>query len=177
MGTCCLMAICLVGLSGCALLPSLFSALISPRSSDQYARDAIGAYREPIGPKVVLKSVALTTSTDANADSAVTVHLVFVNDPKVVDIFMSLSASQYFSQVQDFNNRFPGTFSTNAWQLTPGQSVVKQTLDTGSNPVAAIIFADYTTPGNHRKRIGDATHVRVSLERDQFQIFNDAPRR
>lgn len=109
------------------------------------------------GPKAVKpdwKSLRVVTAVDANNNSPLAIDLVLVTDRALVDGVSALTAAQYFAARDDLRRSQPDAFLVQSLELAPGQ-----TFEVDPKPFraakgwAALMFANYGTPGAHRYRL------------------------
>ena len=175
-GTLCFLG-CL-SLNGCEHLPNLLGLLQLNQQAARYANIPAAtesAKNEPKGPKIRLKKVTLIADKNANGNSATIVDLIFVYEQKVLNTLMNMPARDYFRDKRLLQANYPSMFLTHSWEIPPGQSIINQDVHTkGNKPLGVILFADYTTPGVHRNRLGSEEKIRVILGSDQLQIFHES---
>jgi type VI secretion system protein len=109
------------------------------------------------GPKAVRpdwKTLHIVTATDANNNSPLAIDLVLITDRALVDGVSALSAAQYFAARDDMRRSQPGALVVQSLELTPGQSFeVDPKPFRAQKGWAALMFANYGTPGAHRYRL------------------------
>lgn len=106
--------------------------------------------------KVAWDQVTLTAANNANRNSPVALDIVFITDDAVAEKIVELPASKWFSSRADLAKTYPKTLSYRSWELVPGQvrNIETSSLD-APRVAAALIFADYATPGSHRVKLED----------------------
>lgn len=109
------------------------------------------------GPKAVKpdwKTLHIVTAPDANNNSPLAIDLVLVTDRALVDGVFALSAAQYFAARDDMRRSQPDALVVQSLELTPGQSFeVDPKPFRARKGWAALMFANYGTPGAHRYRL------------------------
>jgi type VI secretion system protein len=100
------------------------------------------------------QNITVMAADDANANSAVAVDVVLVRDKAVLDSLLAMPAARYFSARADLQRTYPEALSVIALEITPGQVI---RLDAkrfdGQRAWAALAFAHYANPGEHRARL------------------------
>lgn len=125
----------------------------------------------PRGPSIEVQSISLIADPDANDNSAIPVEYIVVYDQQLFVKLLALSARQYFQQERQLKNDSPNVLETWRWEVIPGQALIEQPAKyTGEDPVGAIVFADYYSPGDHRVRVGSGDQVRIELKKDNFFV-------
>lgn len=109
------------------------------------------------GPKAVKpdwKSLHFVTAVDANNNSPLAIDMVLITDRALVDGVSALSAAQYFAARDDMRRSQPDALVVHSLELVPGQSIeVDPKPFRARKGWAALIFANYGTPGAHRLRL------------------------
>lgn len=100
------------------------------------------------------RSITVMAADDANANSAVAVDVVLVRDKVVLDSLLAMPAARYFAARADLQRTYPEALSVIGLEITPGQVI---RLDArrfdGQRAWAALAFAHYANPGEHRVRL------------------------
>lgn len=109
------------------------------------------------GPKAVKpdwKSLRVVTAVDANNNSPLAIDLVLVTERALVDGVSALTAAQYFAARDDLRRSQPGALVVQSLELAPGQTFEVDPKPFRANKGwAALMFANYATPGAHRYRL------------------------
>lgn len=137
-----LAALVIAVLSGCGALNSVVAG----------SRSLIGLDPSPVEPD--WKSLAISASDDANANSALAVDLVLVKDKAVLDTLLTMPATKWFTARHDLQRTFPEAFTVFQYELVPTQAVRLDKKQFGKERAwAALVFANYASPGEHRARL------------------------
>lgn len=100
------------------------------------------------------QGVTVMAAEDANANSAVAVDIVLVRDQAVLESLLTMPAARYFAARADLQRTYPDALTVVALEITPGQVI---RLDArrfdGQRAWAALAFAHYANPGEHRARL------------------------
>ncbi|MCE3603130.1 hypothetical protein LXA47_05860 [Massilia sp. P8910] len=116
------------------------------------ARALVGLAPAPAKPGWT--SVTLAAAADANADSALAVDIVLVKDKAMLESLAAMSAAKYFGARADLQRTFPDSFSVLPIEITPGQQIrIDGQRFAKQRAWAALVFANYATPGEHRLRL------------------------
>lgn len=108
------------------------------------------------------QTVTLVAANDANGNSALAVDVVLVRDKAVLDTLAAMPASRYFAAKGDLQRTFPEALTVLAVEITPGQALQLDAKRFGQQRVwAALVFANYANPGEHRERLllGSSAYV------------------
>lgn len=116
-------------------------------------------------PPIDLATLSIESQADANAGNAIAVDVVLVLDAGLEGELLKLPARDWFRKRAQIGRDNPGGLMVRSWELVPGQSVPKRPMETQKRVTAAVIYADYGTPGDHRLRLGRTDNVvRVLLQ-------------
>lgn len=115
-------------------------------------RSMLGLDPKPVVPD--WKSLALSTADDANANSAVAVDVVLVKDTAVLESLLAMPAAKWFASRADLQRSFPEALTVFSYELAPSQTVrVAPKQWSEQRAWAALVFANYLSPGEHRARL------------------------
>lgn len=112
----------------------------------------VGGAPQPVKPD--WNTLTLAAGADANTNSALAVDVVLVKDKALLDSLAAMSAAKYFAAKADLQRTYPEAITVLAVEITPGQLI---RLDgkqyRGERVWAALAFANYANPGEHRERL------------------------
>lgn len=135
-------AVCLsmVLLSGCGAMSAVSSMVTSAMEPKPAAPD--------------WKSLIITANNDANQNSPIAVDVVYVKDKSMVTALLATSANKWFATRADLLRSFGESVDVSSFELMPSQLIrLDAKALSGNLALAAIVFADYPTPGEHRERL------------------------
>jgi type VI secretion system protein len=137
-----------------AVLKRAFAALllaaVSGCAAVAYVKDALF----PPLPRLQLGDVHVLTDAAANLNTAVELEIIFVLHQDVLKKVTELTATKWFELREDVRKTYPGGFESHKWELVPGQDLRLPALQfKDKRALAAVVFANYLTPGEHRARI------------------------
>jgi type VI secretion system protein len=116
------------------------------------ARSMLGMGPKPVEPH--WNSLALLAQEDANNNSALAVDIVFIKNQSVLDALMVMPAAKWFSSRADLQRSFPETLGVLSYELVPSQTIkVGEALWRDQAAWAVLVFANYSSPGEHRARL------------------------
>ena len=121
--------------------------------------------------KVNLRGISFSASGDANEDAAVSVHLVIVHDPFLIADFIKMPADTYFRSHRQLERDHKSTLQIYKWTIAPGAYVGEKVVRYPGSPVAAFLFSRYSSPGDHRLRIGPERDILVKLEKTDWHFI------
>ncbi|SHN16253.1 type VI secretion system protein [Duganella sacchari] len=133
------------------LLPLLLAATLL-LSGCSTMRSLVGMDPKPVSPD--WKSLSLRAAADANNNSAVAVDLVLIKDASMVDSLMNMPASKWYATRADLQRTFPEGLTVYPFELVPSQTLrLDDRKWNGQKAWAAVVFAGYGNPGEHRARL------------------------
>jgi type VI secretion system protein len=123
------------------------------------------------------ESVVLAAAPDANGDSALAVDIVLVKDKAMVETLSAMSAAKYFDARENLVRTFPDALAVLAVEITPGQTLrVAPARYRKERAWAALAFAHYATPGEHRLRLAlDRPRCVLQLGAREFVAGDQRP--
>ena len=108
----------------------------------------------PKVPKITLSDIHVITDAAANSNSPVALEIVLVKDPDLLKKLTELPAAKWFETRADIRKTYPAGVESQAWELVPGQDLrVPAATFKGKRALAVIVFANYSSAGEHRARI------------------------
>lgn len=126
------------------------------------------------GSSQVYRRVLLEVAIEAkaNRNSPVPLTLVSVQDAKLFEKIVQMSAKEWYDKREQMRRDFPsGTaFTEWDWEYVPGQAPPPVVIELADNAVGYVVFANYRTPGDHRFRIGEQRRMRINLGDDDLSI-------
>lgn len=100
------------------------------------------------------KTLHVITAPDANNNSPLAIDVVLITERALVDGVSALTAAQYFAARDDMRRSQPGALVVQSLELVPGQSFeIDPKPFRAKKGWAALMFANYGTPGAHRYRL------------------------
>jgi type VI secretion system protein len=110
-----------------------------------------------------ISRMSIVSETDANLDGATAVDLVMSTSDEATAAVLKLSARDWFQRKAQLLRDYPDDLRVATWELAPGQAVDQAPVDSPGGLKDAIVFALYSTPGDHRLRLPDESRVRLIL--------------
>ncbi len=116
-------------------------------------------------PVFVRMQLEFTLAPRANQNSPVPVSFVAIRDPKFFENASKLTAKQWFEQREQLHRDDPSgqRFTEWQWEYVPGNPPLPVVIDVDGDAVAALIFANYRAPGDHRVRLAPGKKMRIEL--------------
>ena len=129
--------------------------------------------RPSFGPRIELRAEAART---ANLNSPVAVDLVLVFDKRLVEELLAMPAETWFARRFQFERDSVGKrrLEFQSWEWTPGQTMETE-VRYSRKGWAAILYARYLAPGEHRARIDPLKRFRLLLGEETFEVVPVQP--
>lgn len=112
----------------------------------------------------------VAVSPEANRNSPVAVELVITYQGKLLDELLKMPAGDWFRKREQFLRDHPQGVQTWRWEWVPGQEVSDLEIPYGVGAKAGVLFADYSTPGEHRVQIDPHQPFRLVLNPMDFTV-------
>jgi len=128
--------------------------------------------RLPGGPKESRISVRVNVADNANSGNPVAVDLVLVADKELLKELQKLPASEWFEKRNQFILDHPkeGELVVTRWEWVPGQVIKVDQMRVAPEVKAALIFANYFNPGEHRAVIDPRRDVQIRLGERKLEV-------
>jgi type VI secretion system protein len=139
---------------GRALRASLLclALIVSGCGAVSATKAVLGIGSKPVTPE--WKTLLIAAAGNANANSAVAVDLVLVKDVAMLESLLAMSASKWFATRSDLQRTFPEALTVYPYELVPTQLIRMDEKPFARERVwAALVFAHYASPGEHRARL------------------------
>jgi len=123
-------------------------------------------------PAPVRLMIEVSVTQRANQNSPVPVSLVAVKDPKFLERALALNAKQWFEQREQLHRDDPSgqLFTEWEWEYVPGHPPPPVVIEVDGSALAALIFANYRTPGDHRIRLAPSRKLRIELGNEDVKV-------
>lgn len=115
--------------------------------------------------------IDVESKPDANLGSPIAVDIVSVYDDQIVNEFESIPASEWFISKNEYEEKLKDNIYIFDREFIPGEQVqVEYTTGVKKEPVTNLLFANYSTPGEHRVRVDEFKMLRIILEEADFSV-------
>ncbi len=115
-------------------------------------------------------ALQVTIDADANDASPVAVDVVSVASKKVVPEITALSAEQWFARRTDLQRMKGKQIAVHSWEWVPGEVVPEIHVPGTIGSDAVLLFARYSTKGEHRAALPTVGRVVLQLKADDFAV-------
>jgi type VI secretion system protein len=127
--------------------------------------------------RVGLNSLTLDVAERANNDTPIAVDFVAIRDPALLKLLSGITASQWFSEREQYQRDYRQLFSFWSLELVPGQfRDVREFPFSGDKATGLLVFAGYNTPGAHRLRLNESGRVWLRFDSREMRLLTDQNR-
>ncbi|PTS84374.1 type VI secretion protein [Pseudomonas sp. HMWF032] len=127
--------------------------------------------------RVGLSSLTLDVAERANNDTPIAVDFVAIRDPALLKLLSGITASQWFSEREQYQRDYRQLFSVWSLELVPGQfRDVREFPFSGDKASGLLVFAGYNTPGAHRLRLNESGRVWLRFDSREMRLLTDQNR-
>ena len=129
--------------------------------------------RLPGGPKDSKIEVSVRVAPNANGGNPVALDLLLVSDKELLKELQKLSAADWFEKRAQIILDHPkeGELSVSRWEWVPGQVVELDDVRVAPEVRAAVVYANYFSPGEHRAVLDPRRDVRLTLGESKLEVF------
>ena len=129
--------------------------------------------RLPGGPKESKIEVSVRVAPNANGGNPVALDLLLVSDKELLKELQKLSAADWFEKRAQIILDHPkeGELSVRRWEWVPGQVVELDDVRVAPEVRAAVVYANYFSPGEHRAVLDPHRDVRLTLGESKLEVF------
>ena len=121
--------------------------------------------------KVETQGLQFLVGKEVNNNAPVALDLVAVSDPGLLLKLGKLSAWQWFEGRKQLQQDNPFHLQVWSWEIVPASSLERFELPSSARDAYGILlFANYSTPGLHRARLGPFAEVLLQLEKNDMQV-------
>jgi hypothetical protein len=137
----------------------------------------------PKAPKVVTKrlpgttkeqtlEVSVNVSPEANGGNPVALDLVLVSDKDLLKELEKMTAGQWFERREQIvlDHPKPGELTVRRWEWAPGQVVAPDRVKVAPEVRAAVVFANYFNPGEHRAVLVPRRDFLIRLGEEKIEV-------
>lgn len=113
-------------------------------------------------------SMQVSIADDANLNQPIAVDLVLVKDNDLLKQFSQLPATAWFEKRDQLMRDHEKKVQLVSWEWVPGQVVSEVELKIDPSITGAVLFARYSTPGDHRAVLSSFGPSQLSLDKEDF---------
>jgi len=113
-------------------------------------------------------SMQVSIADNANLNQPIAVDLVLVKDKDLLKQFSQLPATAWFDKRDQLMRDHAAKVELVSWEWVPGEVVPEVELKINPSIDGAVIFARYSTPGDHRAVLSSFGPSQLSLDKEDF---------
>jgi type VI secretion system protein len=98
------------------------------------------------------------------------VDVLLIKDKTFLKTAQGLTASDWFSKKMQLQRQFPKAMEIESWEWVPGQTIAPVSFVVPVDAQAAIMFANYASPGPHSANLPTKGKAAVFLDDDDFRV-------
>jgi type VI secretion system protein len=116
--------------------------------------------------------VRVQVSPEANGGNPVAVDLLLVSNKELLKELQKMTAAEWFEKRAQFILDHPkeGELWVGRWEWVPGQVVRLDDVKVAPKVRAAVIFANYFNPGEHRAVLDPRRDVTITLGESRLEV-------
>ncbi len=128
--------------------------------------------RLPGGPKDKKIEVSVRVEPNANGGNPVALDLLLVSDKELLKELQKLTAADWFEKRAQIILDHPkeGELSVTRWEWVPGQVVNLDDVRVAPEVKAAVVYANYFSPGEHRAVLDPRKDVQLTLGESGLKV-------
>ena len=128
--------------------------------------------RLPGGPKDSRIEVTVRVAPNANGGNPVALDLLLVSDKELLKELQKMSAADWFETRAQFILDHPKETElwVGRWEWVPGQVVRLDDVRVASEVKAAVVYANYFSPGEHRAVLDPHRDVKITLGENRLEV-------
>ena len=126
----------------------------------------------PGSPKASKIEVQVYVAPDANSGNPVALDLVLVRDKELLEKLKGMSAAEWFERRAQImlDNPKEGALVVTHWEWVPGQVIKAHVERVAPEVRAAVVFANYFNPGEHRAVLDPRRNVLLKLGESKLEV-------
>lgn len=120
---------------------------------------------------VETRMIRFQIDDDVNRNTPIAVDLIAVADPGLLEGLGRLSAREWFERRDRLLQDYPFHILVWSWEMVPGEEIHPFDVPSIARKTSGLlVFANYSTPGLHKSRIGPFSNVLIHATRDTIVV-------
>lgn len=115
-------------------------------------------------------SLQIAISSAANQNSPVAVDVLLIKDKGFLKTAQGLTASDWFAKKTSLQRQNPKAVEVKSWEWVPGQTIEPVSFVVPVDAQAAMMFANYASPGPHSAPLPTTGKVSIVLDDEDFTV-------
>jgi hypothetical protein len=141
----------------------LLSAILLAAGPAFQRAEAIGLGRKEL-------TLNVTVAKDVNRDSPVSVDVVLVKDKKTLSEIAAMTSRIWFEKKTDVLRMKGKQVHVTSFEWTPSEVVPRQHVNDTGGQAGILLFAGYSTKGEHRAALPASGTVKLELGSEDFKL-------
>jgi hypothetical protein len=120
--------------------------------------------------KVWLEKVNFRAAPNANDSSPVKIHVVIAYKEDLAATISKMDANTYFQKAKTIKSDAGDDLDVFGIDVVPGSSCSLEINPSNSTGILALMFARYTSPGDHRNNVSADYEIQFDLDKNDLKI-------
>ena len=120
--------------------------------------------------KVWIEKINFKATANANDSSPIKIHVVIAYKDELAAEIAKLDADAYFKKAKKLKADAGDDLDVFSIDVVPDSSASLDITPSSSTGVVALMFARYTSPGDHRTNVGADYEIQVNLEKGDLKV-------
>lgn len=120
--------------------------------------------------KVWLEKVNFKATPNANDSSPVKIHIIIAYKEDLAATISKMDANTYFQKAKTLKSDAGDDLDVFSIDVVPDSSCSLDINPSNSSGVIALMFARYTSPGDHRTNVSTDYEIQVDLDKNDLKI-------
>ncbi len=120
--------------------------------------------------KVWIEKINFKSTANANDSSPIKIHVVIAYKDELAADIVKLDANAYFEKAKKLKSDAGDDLDVFSIDVVPDSSISLDITPSNSTGAIALMFARYTSPGDHRTNVGADYEIQVNLEKNDLKV-------
>jgi type VI secretion system protein len=120
--------------------------------------------------KVWIEKINFKATENANDSSPIKIHVVIAYKDELAADLIKLDANAYFQKAKKLKSDAGDDLDVFSIDVVPDSSASLDITPSSSTGAVALMFARYTSPGDHRTNVGADYEIQVDLEKNDLKV-------
>lgn len=120
--------------------------------------------------KVWIEKINFKSAANANDSSPIKIHVVVAYTENLATEIGKLDANSYFQKAKKLKSDAGDDLDVFSIDVVPDSSTSLDIAPSHSTGVVALMFARYTSPGDHRKNVSADYEIQVDLDKNELKV-------
>jgi type VI secretion system protein len=120
--------------------------------------------------KVWIEKINFKSTANANDSSPIKIHVVVAYTENLATEIGKLDANAYFQKAKKLKSDAGDDLDVFSIDVVPDSSASLDIAPSHSTGVVALMFARYTSPGDHRTNVSADYEIQVDLDKNELKV-------